>query len=175
MTFPEWSTRIRSDLVMRLKARPKGFTQKQSGCTGSRRVMWPATPSSKPYLPKIRKAAARRPFWYSRSSCLSVKVGGLGGEGVLLVWELSSWLRCDVLLTGRGKAGTNDVRCQRPGIILGNMSRVIGMLEILRTHEGKAIILPWAMFFLTPGSRGASPSLTGTSLPSEAVAVVFSA
>ena len=45
--------------------------------------MWPATPSSKPYLPKMRKAAARRPLRYSRSSCLSVKVGGLG---VLAGW-----------------------------------------------------------------------------------------
>lgn len=45
--------------------------------------MCPATPSSKPYLPKMRKAAARRPLRYSRSSCLSVKVGGL--HGVVLV------------------------------------------------------------------------------------------
>jgi hypothetical protein len=42
------------------------------------------------------------------------------------------------------------------------------------THEGKLIILPWAMFFLTPGSRGAVPSLTGTSLPSGAMPVVSS-
>jgi hypothetical protein len=42
------------------------------------------------------------------------------------------------------------------------------------TYEGKLIILPWAMFFLTPGSRGAVPSLTGTSLPSGAVPVVSS-
>lgn len=31
------------------------------------------------------------------------------------------------------------------------------------------------MFFLIPGSSGASPGLTGTSLPSEAVPVAFSA
>ena len=27
---------------------PNGLTQKRSGCSGSRTVMWPATPSSKP-------------------------------------------------------------------------------------------------------------------------------
>ncbi len=38
------------------------LTQKLSGSTGSRMVMWPATPSSNPFLPKIRNAAAKRPF-----------------------------------------------------------------------------------------------------------------
>lgn len=47
--------------------------------------------------------------------------------------------------------------------------------RIEEAYDGKAVILPWAMFFLTPGSSGASPELTGTSLPSEAVPVAFSA
>lgn len=53
MTLPLWSTRIRSLLLIMLKATPKGLTQKQSGWTGSLKVIWPATPSSKPNLPKI--------------------------------------------------------------------------------------------------------------------------
>lgn len=57
---------------------PKGFTQKLSGLTGSRKVICPATPSSKPFFPKIRKAAASRPFMYSRCSSLSSKTGGRG-------------------------------------------------------------------------------------------------
>ena len=49
--------------------------------------MWPATPSSKPYLPKIRNAAARRPLRYSRSSYLSVNLGGPGNWGICtLAW-----------------------------------------------------------------------------------------
>lgn len=44
-----------------------------------------------------------------------------------------------------------------------------------RAHCGKAIIFPWAMFSLIPGSRGAEPELTGTSLPSGAVPVADSA
>lgn len=43
-------------------------------------VIWPATPSSKPYLPKMRKAAASRPFRYSRSLYLSSNLGGLGND-----------------------------------------------------------------------------------------------
>ena len=57
MTSPSSFTRMRSDALIRLKETPKGFTQNVVGSTGSRSVMWPATPSSKPYLPKIRKAA----------------------------------------------------------------------------------------------------------------------
>lgn len=44
MTLPWWSTWIRSEAFIREKARPNGFTQKVDGSTGSRRVMWPATP-----------------------------------------------------------------------------------------------------------------------------------
>lgn len=61
-------------------ATPKGFTQKVDGSTGSRSVMWPATPSSKPNFPKIRKAAASLPLRYSRSLYLSSNTGGLGNE-----------------------------------------------------------------------------------------------
>lgn len=78
ITSPSSLTWIRSDDLIREKARPKGLTQKVSGWTGSRIVMWPATPSSNPNFPKIRKAAARRPLRYFRSSYLSLNCGGLG-------------------------------------------------------------------------------------------------
>lgn len=101
ITAPSWLTWIRSEDLIREKERPKGFTQKVEGSRGSRRVMWPATPfhlsacvvfllgsigywgrgdvpSSKPYLPKMRNAAASRPLRYSRSACLSLNSGGLG-------------------------------------------------------------------------------------------------
>lgn len=80
MTLPLWSTWIRSEALIRENETPNGFTQKVVGSTGSRSVMWPATPSSKPYLPKIRKAAASLPLRYSRSLYLSSKTGGLGKE-----------------------------------------------------------------------------------------------
>lgn len=67
---------------MREKATPKGFTQNVVGSTGSRSVIWPATPSSKPYFPKIRKAAANLPFRYCRSLYLSLKTGGRGKGGI---------------------------------------------------------------------------------------------
>ena len=57
ITLPSASTRIRSEALIRLKAVPNGFTQNVFGWTGSRSVMWPAMPSSKPYLPKMRNAA----------------------------------------------------------------------------------------------------------------------
>ena len=53
---------------MWLKLIPNGFTQKWSSRSGSRAVMWPATPSSKPNFPKIRKPAARRCLRCWRSS-----------------------------------------------------------------------------------------------------------
>lgn len=46
----------------------------------TRTVICPATPSSKPYLPKILKAAASLSFRYLRSAWGSSKVGGLGIE-----------------------------------------------------------------------------------------------
>ena len=51
MICPWWSTCMRSLFLMREKETPKGLTQKVVGSTGSRNVMCPATPSSKPYLP----------------------------------------------------------------------------------------------------------------------------
>lgn len=44
MTWPSWLTWIKSEALISEKERPKGFTQKVEGSTGSRRVMWPATP-----------------------------------------------------------------------------------------------------------------------------------
>lgn len=50
--------------------------------------MCPATPSSKPYFPNMRKAAASRPLRYSRSSYLSVNVGGPGNFAICpLAWD----------------------------------------------------------------------------------------
>ena len=40
------------------KLSPNGLTQKRSGYSGSRTVMWPATPSPKPKRPKMRNAPA---------------------------------------------------------------------------------------------------------------------
>ena len=53
---------------MWLKLIPNGFTQKWSSRSGSRAVMWPATPSSKPNFPNSRKPAARRCLRCWRSS-----------------------------------------------------------------------------------------------------------
>lgn len=44
MTCPSWLTWIKSEALISEKERPNGFTQKVEGSTGSRRVMWPATP-----------------------------------------------------------------------------------------------------------------------------------
>ena len=65
---PGRSRRMRSETRMWLKLMPNGFTQKWSSRSGSRAVMWPATPSSKPNLPKSRKPAARRCLRCRRSS-----------------------------------------------------------------------------------------------------------
>ena len=43
-TSPWWLTRMRSDALIRLKSMANGLTQKWSGRSGSRAVMWPATP-----------------------------------------------------------------------------------------------------------------------------------
>ncbi len=61
-TSPSWLTRIRSETRMWPKCMAKGLTQKWSSRSGSRAVMWPATPSSKPNLENSRNAAARRCF-----------------------------------------------------------------------------------------------------------------
>ena len=61
---------------MRPKCIPNGLTQKVSGTSGSRAVMWPATPSQKPHAAKIRKPPARRSFRCCRSSARVAKAGG---------------------------------------------------------------------------------------------------
>ena len=51
---PSSLTKTKSDIFNRLNDKPKGFTQKHSGYSGSRQVMCPATPSEKPNFPKMR-------------------------------------------------------------------------------------------------------------------------
>lgn len=54
-------------------------------------VMCPATPSSKPSLPKILNAAANLPFRYSLSSYGSWNLGGPGNFGICTL--AFSWLK----------------------------------------------------------------------------------
>ena len=75
-TSPAASTRMRSETLMWPKCIPNGLTQKVSGNSGSRAVMWPATPSQKPHAAKIRKPPARRSFRCCRSSARVAKAGG---------------------------------------------------------------------------------------------------
>src|SRR5216684_1123509 len=77
---------MRSETRMRPKCRPKGFTQKWSSRSGSRAVMWPATPSSKPKREKRRKAAARRSLRWRRSSAGVAKTGGRGTRSMKVLW-----------------------------------------------------------------------------------------
>lgn len=98
MTFPSSLTRMRSEALIMENATPKGLTQNVVGSTGSRSVMWPATPSSKPYLPKILNAAPQRqlaiiispvhlpaslPLRYARSLYGSSNFGRSGKLGIL--------------------------------------------------------------------------------------------
>src|SRR3954453_287149 len=69
-TSPVWLTRMRSDTRICLKDRPNGLTQKWSSSSGSRAVMWPAAPSSKPNFPNSRNAPARRCLRKRRSSSI---------------------------------------------------------------------------------------------------------
>lgn len=55
----------------------------------TRRVIWPATPSSKPYFPKIRKAAASLPFKNARSLYGSSNFGGPGNLGIFTLASAS--------------------------------------------------------------------------------------
>ena len=64
---------------MRPKDSPNGFTQKQSGRSGSRAVRWPAMPSLKPKRSNSRKAAAIRCLMWVRSSSGESKLGRLCG------------------------------------------------------------------------------------------------
>src|SRR5215471_6361412 len=95
-TLPEWSTKIRSETRIRPKCKPKGLTQKQSGRSGSRAVMWPATPSSKPYSAKSRKAAARRSLRWRRSSAGEVKTGGRGMRSMKALWDSGAGDGCGI-------------------------------------------------------------------------------
>ena len=74
-TLPSWSTRMRSEARISPKLSPNGFTQNSSGCSGSRPVRWPATPSLKPKRSNSLKAAAIRCFMWVRSSSGDEKVG----------------------------------------------------------------------------------------------------
>ena len=58
------------------KLMPNGLTQKWSGNSGSRTVMWPATPSPKPNRPKMRSAPASFALRWTRSSSTVANVGG---------------------------------------------------------------------------------------------------
>ena len=60
------------------KCMPNGFTQKWSGHSGSRAVIWPAIPSLKPNFAKRRKAEAKRCLRCTRSSLTVWKIGGSG-------------------------------------------------------------------------------------------------
>ena len=60
------------------KCMANGLTQKWSDSSGSRAVMWPATPSSKPNLENRRKPAASRCFRWRRSSSTEANDGGVG-------------------------------------------------------------------------------------------------
>src|SRR3989337_1501376 len=55
------------DFIWR-KLLPNGLTQNSSGNSGSRTVMWPATPSLNPNLPKMRRAPASFALRLARSS-----------------------------------------------------------------------------------------------------------
>ena len=77
-TSPSWVTAMRSETRMWRKLIPNGLTQNMCGSSGSRTVMWPAIPSPKPNLPKMRNAPASCCLRCSRSSALVANVGGCG-------------------------------------------------------------------------------------------------
>ena len=78
-TLPSWSHRMRSRARIMPKLMPNGFTQNSSGCSGSRPVRWPATPSLNPNLSNRRKAAAIRCFMWVRCSSGDENVGNRWG------------------------------------------------------------------------------------------------
>ena len=80
-TSPWWLTRMRSDARISPNDMPNGFTQKQSGRSGSRAVRCPATPSLKPKRSKSRKAAAIRCLMWVRSSSGEENSGNVCGRG----------------------------------------------------------------------------------------------
>ena len=60
----------------------KGFTQKWSVSSGSRAVMWPATPSEKPKRPNRRSAPASFCLRCRRSSSTVANFGGTGARSL---------------------------------------------------------------------------------------------
>src|SRR3954453_10152475 len=77
-TSPSWLTRTRSDDLIIEKCMPNGLTQYVVGSPGSRTVMCPATPSSRPALENIRNAAAIFALRCARSSSTVSNVCGSG-------------------------------------------------------------------------------------------------
>ncbi len=74
MTSPRSSTSKRSETQIRVNDTANGLIQKRVGSSGSRAVRCPAIPSSRPMLPRIRKAAARRCLRCWRSSLMVVQL-----------------------------------------------------------------------------------------------------
>lgn len=100
MISPSSFTRIKSEAFIKLKDTPNGLTQKVVGSTGSRSVICPATPSSNPYFPKIRKAAASRPLRYARSLYLSSNFGGPVKAGIFTLGSALGFVALGVGLEG---------------------------------------------------------------------------
>src|SRR5271154_6367318 len=106
-TSPVWLTRIRSETRTWRKLMPKGFTQKWSVSSGSRAVMWPATPSEKPKRPNTRSAPAsfclrcRRSSStlddFGRASVLSIVEAVAIGLGLGLGLGLASECACTMV------------------------------------------------------------------------------
>src|SRR3954468_21661125 len=104
-TSPCELTRMRSDTRMWLNAMPNGFTQKWSRRSGSRAVMCPATPSSKPNCQKIRKPAARRCLRCCRSSSAVSNFGRYQRSSRTAVWAMEITSGCGMFsLEGRSRA-----------------------------------------------------------------------
>ena len=114
----------RSSTRICLKLMPNGLTQKWSGCSGSRAVMCPATPSSKPRRPKIRK---RRPGAAcgagARHRCSALQTGR---------WETRSQWRswCALPFTTSDSARSRPQGCRWPA--LGQVAPGRGLVETIR-------------------------------------------
>src|SRR5882757_4926602 len=98
---PSWRTSSRSLTRMCPKCMPNGLTQKWSSSSGSRAVMCPATPSSKPNRLNRRNAAARFCLRCRRSS--SMVRSSRGSNAAVFPpasrWACSAWSSAmDVLL-----------------------------------------------------------------------------
>src|SRR5579875_3529435 len=148
-TSPWWLTRIRSDTLMWRKFMPKGLTQKWSVSSGSRAVMWPATPSENPSLPKMRRAPARRCLRCSRSSARVPNVGGMGNSIVSAFatkGESSTWAMSRVYdrlaARGGGPSGSDGsgegVEQPLRGVLGTDLVPDAGKLPLLVHQEGGA-------------------------------------